>query len=45
MRGSNPPSLGQVMGMFQNLAELKQALNTELKLDQYTSYFELSMIK
>ena len=29
----------------QNLAELRQVMNTELKLDQYSSYFVLSMIK
>ena len=32
-------------GNVQNLAELKQVMNTELKLDQYSSYFELSMVK
>ena len=32
-------------GNVQNLAELKQVLNTELKLDQYSPYFELSMVK
>ena len=26
-------------GTVQNLAELKQIMNTELKLDQYSSYF------
>ena len=26
-------------GNVQNLAELKQIVNTELKLDQYSSYF------
>ena len=26
-------------GNVQNLAELKQTMNTELKLDQYSSYF------
>ena len=26
-------------GNVQNLAELKQIMNTELKLDQYSSYF------
>ena len=26
-------------GNIQNLAELKQIMNTELKLDQYSSYF------
>ena len=32
-------------GNVQNLAELRQVMNTELKLDQYPSYFVLSMIK
>ena len=32
-------------GNVQNLAELRQAMNTELKLDQYSSYFLLSMVK
>ena len=32
-------------GNIQNLAELRQAMNTELKLDQYSSYFLLSVIK
>ena len=27
------------LGNVQNLAELKQIMNTELKLDQYSSYF------
>ena len=27
-------------GNVQNLAELKQIMNTELKLDQYSSYFD-----
>ena len=27
-------------GNIQNLAELKQIMNMELKLDQYTSYFD-----
>ena len=27
-------------GNIQNLAELKQILNTELKLDQYSAYFD-----
>ena len=29
----------------QNLAELKQIMNTELKLDLYSSYFELSVVR
>ena len=32
-------------GNVQNLAELKQVMNTELKLDQYSSYFGLSLVK
>ena len=32
-------------GNVQNLAELKQIMNTELKLDQYSSYFELSVVE
>ena len=32
-------------GNVQNLAELRQVMNTDLKLDQYSSYFMLSMIK
>ena len=32
-------------GNNQNLAELKQITNTELKLDQYSSCFVLSMVK
>ena len=32
-------------GNVQNLAELRQVMNTDLKLDQYSSYFVLSMIK
>ena len=32
-------------GNVQNLAELRQVMNTELKLNQYSSYCELSMIK
>ena len=32
-------------GNIQNLAELRQVMNTQLKLDQYSSYFVLSMAK
>ena len=28
------------LGNVQNLAELKQIMNMELKLDQYSSYFD-----
>ena len=32
-------------GNVQNLAELRQVMNTELTLDQYSSYSGLSMVK
>ena len=32
-------------GNVQNLAELRQVMNTELKLNQYLSYSVLSVIK
>ena len=32
-------------GNVQNLAELRQVMNTDLKLDQYSSYFVSPMIK
>ena len=32
-------------GNIQNLAELRQIMNTELKLNQYSAYSELSIIK
>ena len=32
-------------GNVQNLAELRQVVNTELKLNQYSSYSMLSVIK
>ena len=32
-------------GNVQNLADLRQVMNTELKLDQYSSYFALSVAK
>ena len=32
-------------GNVLNLAELKQVMNVKLKLDQYSSHFELSMVK
>ena len=32
-------------GNIQNLSELRQVMNTELKLDQYSSYFVLSVVK
>ena len=39
-----PTIIGMSCGNVQNLAELKQVMNTELKLDQYSSYFVLSMV-
>ena len=32
-------------GNVQNLAKLRQVMNTELKLDQYSSYFMLYVVK
>ena len=32
-------------GNVQNLAKLRQVMNAELKLNQYSSYFVLSMTK
>ena len=32
-------------GNVQNLAELRQVMNTKLKLDQYSSYFMLSLVE
>ena len=40
-----PAVIRTSQGNVQNLAELKQIMNTELKLDQYSSYFELSVVK
>ena len=40
-----PPSLGQVMEMFKVWLNLRQVMNTEVKLNQYPSYSVLSMIK
>ena len=34
-----PTIIRKNWGNVQNLAELKQIMNTELKLDQYSSYF------
>ena len=34
-----PAIIRTKQGNVQNLAELKQIMNTELKLDQYSSYF------
>ena len=40
-----PTIIRTSQGNVQHLAQLKQIMNTELKLDQYSSYFELSMVK
>ena len=40
-----PVVIRRSQGNVQNLAELKQIMNTELKLDQYSSYFKLSVVK
>ena len=40
-----PAVIRTSQGNVQKLAELKQIINTELKLDQYSSYSELSIIK
>ena len=40
-----PTIIRTSQGNVQNLAELKQIMNTKLKLDQYPSYFELSVVK
>ena len=40
-----PTVIRTSQGNVQHLAELKQIMNTKLKLDQYSSYFELSMVK
>ena len=40
-----PAIIRTSQGNVQNLAELKQIMNTELKLNQYSSYFELSVVK
>ena len=40
-----PTVIRTSQGNVQNLAELKQIMNTKLKLDQYSSYFGLSMVK
>ena len=39
------PAIITTSGNVQNLAELRQVMSTELKLDQYSSYFVLSMVK
>ena len=36
---SKPTIIRTNQGNIQNLAELKQIMNTELKLDQYSTYF------
>ena len=40
-----PTIIRRSHGNVQNLAELRQVMNTELKLDQYSSYFILSITK
>ena len=40
-----PTIIRTSQGNVHNLAELKQIMSTELKLDQYSSYFELSVVK
>ena len=40
-----PTIIRTSQGNVQNLTELKQIMNTELKLDQYSSYFESSVVK
>ena len=40
-----PAIIRTSQGNVQNLAELKQIMNSELKLDQYSSYFELSVVE
>ena len=40
-----PTIIRTCQGNVQNLAELKQIMNTKLKLDQYSSYSDLSMVK
>ena len=40
-----PATIRKSCGNVQNLAELRQIMNTELKLDQYSSYFVLSVMK
>ena len=40
-----PAVIRTIHGNVQNFAELRQVMNTELKLNQYSSYSVLSMIK
>ena len=39
-----PTIIRTSQGNVQNLAKLKQIMNTKLKLDQYSSYSELSVV-
>ena len=39
-----PAAIRTNQGNVQNLAELKQIMNLELKLDQYSSYFKINKI-
>ena len=41
----NPAVIRKSHGNVQNLAELRHVMNTELKLNQYSSYSVLSVIK
>ena len=40
-----PTIIRTSQGNVQNMAKLKQIMNIELKLDQYSSYSELSVVK
>ena len=40
-----PAIIRRSHGNIQSLADLRQVMNTELKLDQYSSYFVLSVAK
>ena len=40
-----PTIIRKSHGNVQNLAELKQVMDTKLKLDQYSSYFGLYLVK
>ena len=40
-----PAVIRTSQGNVQNLADSKQVMNTELKLDQYSSCFELSVVE
>ena len=40
-----PAIIRTIHGNIQNLGELRQVMNADLKLEQYSSYFVLSVIK